>query len=249
MCLFPLAVGDAADNACKIEGMLSGVEAKKRALRRKLEELDFVEGELNKKLDEAMLVSDPDPFAMAPGFEEALVSLSSSTPDSLSLNKSSGTGTSDKSLRNHPDLTSGRTTDEGAEFENFVLAVTGGPRDEEQLSRSVPARQILSPEPSQPLPYFGCTANILPGLLSDDDGANTSPIYDVRRPRNSSVRFHGIDFRTGMSGHMALTSPSAHVEQGAQRRQIRMMSEHRGIANIRRVRPSGSSGSLSNPTW
>jgi len=249
--LFFYSVGEAVDQACKIEGMLSSVADKKKALRRKLEELEFVEGELSQKLDEALLKPDPDPFATAPGFEDAFASLSSSTPDSLSLNKSSKSSVNpdnlDRTERNHPDLTSGRTED--AEFDNFVFSVTATAREDERIARSLPTRQVLSPEPTQPLPYFGCTGSILPGLLSDDDGANTSPLYDVRRPRSSS-RFHGIiDFRTGLSGHMALTSASAHVEHGTQRRHIRMMGEHRGIGNIRRMRPSGSSGSLSNPTW
>lgn len=239
-------VGDAVDKACKIEGVISSVTSKKKDLRRKLEELDFIERELSHKLDEALLEPDPNPFASAPGFEDALASLSSSTPDSLSLNKSSGN--SERSLRNHPDLTSGRTED--ADFDNFVLAVTAAPREEEHVSRSLPTRQILSPEPTQSLPYFGCTGNILRGILSDgDSGANASPLYDVRRPRHYSVHFHDVNFRTGLSGHMGLTSPSAHVEHGERHRQIRMMSEHRGAAHIRTIRPSGSSNSLSNPTW
>lgn len=237
-------VGDAVDQACKIEGMLSSVANKRRALHRKLKELDFVEGELSEKLDEALLRPDPDPFATAPGYEGALASLSSSTPDSLSLNKCSGN--SDQQVQTFPDLTSGRT--ESAEFDNFVLSVTAAPREDARIAQSLPpTRQFLSPEPAQSLPYFGCTGSILPGLLSDDDGANTSPLYDVRRPRSTS-RYHGIDFRTGLSGHMALTGAKAHVH-GAHRRHIRMMGEHRGIGNIRRMKPSGSSDSLSNPTW
>jgi hypothetical protein len=244
---FP-SVGDAVDQACKIEGMLSSVTERKEKLRRKLKELDFVEGELSSKLDDALLEEELDPYATAPGFEEALASLSSSTRDSsLPSNKSSGN--SERDERTFPDLTSGRT--ESAEFDNFVLSVTAAPREDhqdlERIARSLPSRQILSPEPTQPLPYFGCTGSIIPGFLSSDDGANTSPLYDVRRPRNY-VR-HGIDFRTGLSGHMALTSPSAHVERGERRREVRMMGEHRGLALSRRIRPSGSGGSLSNPTW
>lgn len=233
--------------------MRLSVAERKKTLRRKLEELDFVEGELTSKLDDALLEDDPDPYATAPGFEEALASLSSSTRDSsLPLNKSSGNSDREERTleeRTFPDLTSGRT--ESAEFDNFVLSVTAAPREDhqdlERIARSLPSRQILSPEPTQPLPYFGCTGSIIPGFLTDDDGANTSPLYDVRRPRNS-VR-HGINFRTGLSGHMALTSPSAHVERGERRREIRMMGEHRGLASNRRIRPNGSEGSLSNPTW
>lgn len=247
---FCLSVGNAVDQACKIEGMLSSVAERKQALRRKLEELDFVERELSSKLDDALLEDDPDPFATAPGFEEALASLSSSTRDSsVPLSKSSGNSNADREERTFPDLTSGRT--ESAEFDNFVLSVTGAPREDhrelEQMARSLPSRQILSPEPTQPLPYFGCTASIIPGFLSDDDGSNRSPLYDVRRPR-TFVR-HGIDFRTGLSGHMALTSASAHVERGELRRHVRMMGEHRGLASARHIRRSGSEGSLSNPTW
>jgi hypothetical protein len=242
-------IGNAVDQACKIEGMISSVINRKERLRRKLEELDFVEGELRSKLDEALLEEYPDPYATAPGFEETLASLSSSTRDSsLHSNKSSG-NSEQREERTFPDLTSGRT--ESAEFDNFVLSVTAAPRDDyqdlERVARSLPSRQILSPEPTQPLPYFGCTGSIIPGFLSDDDTANPSPLYDVRRPRNS-VR-HGIDFRTGLSGHMALTSSSAHVERVVRRREVRMMGEHRGLASSRGIRPSGTGSSLSNPTW
>ena len=134
--LLAFAVGDAVDHACKIEGMLSNVANKKKALRSKLEELEFVEGELSQKLDEALLKPDPDPFATAPGFEDALASLSSSTPDSLSLNKSSGN--SDQQFQTFPYLTSGRT--ESAEFDNFVLSVTAAPREDERIARSLPSK-------------------------------------------------------------------------------------------------------------
>ena len=61
-------------------------------------------------------------------------------------------------------------------------------------------------------------------------------------PYDSNVgrSFDGVDFRTGLSGHNALNRRNAnkpHNHTGmVTRREIRMMSEHRGIGSIKKVR-------------
>jgi hypothetical protein len=57
--------------------MLSSVLKEQKIIRRELEELETVEFDLSRKLQEALLEPDNDPFAMAPGFDD-LLSLSSS---------------------------------------------------------------------------------------------------------------------------------------------------------------------------
>ena len=75
------------------------------------------------------------------------------------------------------------------------------------------------------------------------ESSHTSTTNQYGTPRLTSS-FDCVDFRTGLSGHRALTS--AHKSQfGAPRRQIRMMGEHRGIARIRPVRRSSPPSSPS----
>jgi len=73
-------------------------------------------------------------------------------------------------------------------------------------------------------------------------------------PLRSGGSFDGVNFRTGMSGHRGLSQPKRdrannhtgllHASSAAQpRRQIRMMSEHRGVAAVR-----GGTGSLKRRT-
>jgi hypothetical protein len=237
------SVGDPLDNACKLEGMLSAVEKQQQILREKLQDLDTVESDLNCKLQEALLEPDNDPFAPAPGLED-LVSLSSSSPAPSPLNTRETTDSLDGNL-SAADLF--HVKSESAEFDNFVFSVTTA-RDKPER------RQVLlqnsARKSSQALGgnYYACTGNIMQNIFSSE-AATVSPLYDVRRPRSSTVR-EGIDWSTGLSGHMGLTSASAHRQP--KRREIRMMGEHRGIANIRRIRPAtGSSPTtpLGNPSW
>jgi len=69
-------------------------------------------------------------------------------------------------------------------------------------------------------------------------GHNTSPVL---APTSS---FDGVNFRTGMSGHRALMSAKARTRDGP-RREIRMMSEHRGIARVR----GKARGTQSSPSY
>lgn len=76
------------------------------------------------------------------------------------------------------------------------------------------------------------------------DASHSSFNYQQYGTPTLTSSFDCIDFRTGLSGHRALTS--AHKWQnGAPRRQIRMMGEHRGIARIRQVRRTSPQSSPS----
>jgi hypothetical protein len=223
--------------------MLSAVEKKQQLLRGKLQDLDTVESDLNCKLKEALLEPDNDPFAHAPAFED-LASLSSSSPAPSPLNTRETTDSLDVNLSD-PDLF--HVTSDSVEFDNFIFSVTAA-RNEQERPQVLLENFESYPSQAAGNNYYACTGNIMLNIFSSE-ATTVSPLYDVRRPRSSSVR-EGIDWSTGLSGHMGLTSASAHRKP--KRREIRMMGEHRGIANIRRIRPAaaGSAPTVGNhPSW
>jgi hypothetical protein len=71
-------------------------------------------------------------------------------------------------------------------------------------------------------------------------GSNESPAVSHRAHAPASpggTPGGGVNFRTGLSGHLALTSSSSHADRyDHSRRGIRMMSEHRGISKIKPIR-------------
>jgi hypothetical protein len=103
---------------------------------------------------------------------------------------------------------------------------------------------------------FGCGSSLLAGAANEFFGESPTPAATQRyspRTFNNATRphsqtyhvdqtpsiapqftssFDGINFRTGMSGHRALLSTNPGREN-RQRREIRMMSEHRGIGKAR----------------
>lgn len=218
--------------------MISSVTKKLKILRDELEELETVEFDLSRKLQEALLEPDDDPFATAPGFEDLLSLSVSSSPNTSPVNSRQTTGPLDGSSLAAPNLL--QVESESSDFDSFVFSVTAA-RNEQERRQFFPQNQQI--EPSQ-LRQMDCTGGILQGIFSNYDVGTVSPLYDVRRPRSASTSVHeGIDWSTGLSGHMGLTSASAHRKP--KRREIRMMGEHRGIANIRRIRPP----TLGNPSW
>lgn len=60
----------------------------------------------------------------------------------------------------------------------------------------------------------------------------------IDSPLRSGGSFDGVNFRTGMSGHRGLNQSKRERNSGGFRRQIRMMSEHRGVAGSGVATPS-----------
>jgi hypothetical protein len=60
----------------------------------------------------------------------------------------------------------------------------------------------------------------------------------IDSPLRSGGSFDGVNFRTGMSGHRGLSQPKRDRNSGGPRRQIRMMSEHRGVVGVGGGTPS-----------
>lgn len=91
-------------------------------------------------------------------------------------------------------------------------------------------------EERQPL----STVTHVPSRRESDSFSFQRPTYAAARPRSHSISRHVIlDFRTGLSGHMALTSTCIDSERRPiipRRSEIRMMGEHRGISWIKKIR-------------
>lgn len=75
---------------------------------------------------------------------------------------------------------------------------------------------------------------------TSDTHAHPSAVDQGPYDSNAGRSFDGVDFRTGLSGHNALNRRYAnkpnHYTGMVTRREIRMMSEHRGIGSIKKVR-------------
>lgn len=228
--------------------MLISVTKKRRHLRSRLDELDAVQSNLSRKLNDALREPDVDPFAMAPGVDE-LVTFSSSSPDTtpVGIRRRVSDPVDHQSLV-PPSLHPGAT--ESASFDNFVLSVTAA-REIEERRHSRPPNRHVFPNECGLDPYYGCSSQLFPDSMLSDNTSTVSPIYyDVRRPRSSETRFSsgGVDWRTGLSGHRALSSASTHVDRSTiQRREIRMMGEHKGVAHIGPVRHAATPGEPASP--
>ena len=79
-------------------------------------------------------------------------------------------------------------------------------------------------------------SHLRPRASSQSNPSTEQGPYDS----NTGRSFDGVDFRTGLSGHNALNrrhKNKSHNQNGmVSRREIRMMSEHRGIGSIRKLR-------------
>jgi hypothetical protein len=81
-------------------------------------------------------------------------------------------------------------------------------------------------------------------LAASAASANNNNTGSQDSPLRSGGSFDGVNFRTGMSGHSGVSQPKRNRHNqhtgmlhassaSAPRRQIRMMSEHRGVAAVR----------------
>lgn len=100
---------------------------------------------------------------------------------------------------------------------------------------------------------FGCSDLVPFNLFGDNEQRRITRSASVPAPSDSSIvsasrgyshaerlrsdsqeDFHGIDFATGLSGHHGLNrTPKAGKNAGTPRRQVRLMSDHRGAGHVR----------------
>ena len=93
-----------------------------------------------------------------------------------------------------------------------------------------------------------CGTSIFPLLrrLEDDDEHDNETRIPIRRTNSEDLPtrlLEKVDFRTGLSGHVALNRAHRHHHTSAvNRSHVRMMGEHRGIAAIKNMRKKKNSG-------
>lgn len=245
---------DPKDRACQLEATLESLTQRRKDMLRKIDRLEKMEAKVETELNNALQTPYDKPFAMAPAFE---IELATENTADFSGN------TSPKSPKRHnifprPLSMNLSSSDDSVEM---TSSLDYSPINPSELSSNAVISAISSGRVFPPfppgnensglsIPSIGCT--LLPSFFdnesSDDDerasvvrtrtlqhSPPTSPF-----PTTTSISGRSIDFRTGMSGHLALASSSSHVSRAAQTRgEIRMMGEHRGIG---RIRPQPRSG-------
>mmetsp|Transcript_7205 Transcript_7205/g.10324 ORF Transcript_7205/g.10324 Transcript_7205/m.10324 type:complete len:583 (-) Transcript_7205:126-1874(-) len=98
------------------------------------------------------------------------------------------------------------------------------------------------------LKYRSAAVSAVPSHFRPASAERISRINSEERSESRT----GLDFRTGLSGHFALTSTRRKDSRSSNSREVRFMGDHRGIAAIKRIRPSGNSSSpglKSEKTW
>jgi hypothetical protein len=235
---FVVAVGNPRDEACRLQARLEALSQQRQRLLRKLDRLERTEARVKTELDRAMLSPDPVPFGVAPGFEtneeakeeEASIGTPPPSPNRSEIYP--------KALMQTP-LTISGSIEQSSSLEYSPTAMPSNvmsPSNPGGCNLPMVLRQENS---SLSIPSLGCT--IMPSFFDDDSDEDRAPLAEPARPWNNSppsttrtVSERSINFRTGMSGHMALTSASSQVHRAMQRRgEVRMMGEHRGIGRIR----------------
>lgn len=178
-------VGDAKDEACRIEGMLTSLEHEEDHLRQELEGMTQRIAALDKKLEDA--VSAP--------FEDTII-LEHTTTTKVDGGGGGGGGT---------------TTPPASPSSKPAAAVT-----------------VVPPPPPSTTP-LALPPNMSSWLVGESTVQRQPP------PPPSPTR---VNFRTGMSGHMGLstTRKADHRQEQHIRRQVRTMGDHRGIGKIGPVR-------------
>jgi hypothetical protein len=234
----------------------------------KLAALEHSEAELSQNLQTALKQDEKEPFAMAPG-EDLMVDDAPVTPPDSPSSSALDLSDSDQDtptisnpspgqyslMGNAPSLPSlGHRQMDSNDFDDFVLSVTAaaGERSEGTIQDAEPG-------------MLACT-DILPAFFGDDELSCTpSTIHaptahhmvQAQEAVDHMGLHHGINWRTGFSGHMGASS--AHTD----RRRVlsssytgynpRLMSQTNGISRTRKIRSNsqgnGSPYALSNPTW
>ena len=234
---FPVAVGDPRDEACRLQARLEALSQQRQRLLRKLDCLERTEARVKTELDRAMLTPDPFPFGVAPGFEtnedekEEGMSIGSPVPSPKRSEIFPRTAM-------QTPLTITGSIEESSSVEYSPKAIPSNIMQPSNLGGKLPM-VTGQDNTSLSVPSLGCA--IMPSFFFIDSDDNGARLAEPARPLNNSpssttrtVSERSINFRTGMSGHMALSRASSQVERAMQRRgEVRMMGEHRGIGTIR----------------
>ena len=241
---FIIIVGMPLEKSCQLEGMLSSIQSSKENLTKQMSDLAIAETNLKEELHE--ILNSPPEYPVIDEYkpiESSSTEMETPIPSQDSL--------FDKRLEHKMTL----------EIRSFSEeSVIGTPTPSSPPEQSELGRQVLflnddvtsvsdtvlqstmqrseSPLTTRIGSQFICGGSLFPILssTSDDEEDKRIPRYRPNpeiqgSPRNSE----SVDFRTGMSGHIALNRKKK-VNTQNRRPEVRMMGEHRGIASSRKIR-------------
>jgi hypothetical protein len=265
-------VGGPLDETCRLEGLLDTVVSRGRDLQRVLDDNNLVEVSLRKQIAANTEVEPTHPIVADLVDDISLTrsgddpnTKSPSTPKSIDQNGLSQPILSTP-VKGNVIVTQG-SQDSFLEFDENGVAVyspfpvfPGSPNsiDNADLQQGLPRYRRNDSESDLTQFAFGCGAA---SELFGDSLAGYGETTHSARQRSTSADLHedsipsiqpqftssfdGVNFRTGMSGHRALMSTKPGSTGYTQRSEVRMMSEHRGIARVRGPRRQSPNSSPS----
>lgn len=253
-------VGTPLDEACRLEGLLKVIQSRSTDLQKGIEENRKMENHLRRQLEAALEAKETHPVvADSPSPEEYLYEPSkSSSFDSISHTHPTST---DQRITEPVLQTPERSSRARHVFEGCGAAnrKEGNSASLSSLSISLDNSDAHRPFPQHrskgrdgaSVPGCGTTLLVDTGYLfyysgsEDDDNIDTNSNTTRRsgtdiertpsllRTPTPTSSFDGINFRTGLSGHRALTIAKTGGQYTPPRGMRLMMSQHRGVTNTR----------------
>ncbi len=241
------------EKSCEVEGMLKSVQSSKAKLAKQMVDLQEAEKRLESELGRILKEEPEHPII------EEIQSFEidqENIPDHENLldetlnNKhfEIGLSLSEESLTDTPTPASPPATSNTLSRQVLFLndEVESGTAISDTVSESgIQMRRSVSPLLRGN--NFICGGSLFPILrsASDDDDGEGRRLGHVRPRRGARTEIEdiqqirsidGVDFRTGLSGHIALNKRKTKIQASTLRRNEVRQYEHRGIAQIRNIR-------------
>lgn len=250
-------VGMPLEESCKVEGMISTIRSSKASLIKKLRDLEQAENTLTNDLNK--ILDTPPNHPVIEAFrciqsldleEDALDEDDDDddnneehilTDEDSILGEHLHRGTFEIGLSLSEESLIGTPTPSSPPPGTPVLSrqVLFLNDEETAISDSVSESGIVRRSKSPIFRGAFCGGSLFPHLLrsaSDNNEVNTRRLqrYETTMLDDNN---RNLDFRTGLSGHIALNIPKRkNTTLQKRRNEIRMMGEHRGIAPMRHIR-------------
>jgi len=229
-------IGSARDESCEREGQLSLLSKRRNDILRKLEEMDTQISRSKEKLTEARAVPFHESFSMietAPSDDIPPLQQPHSSSSSCDLNESTSEESYTSSDRQHlPRKPYGR-------FSSSQLTLSTDSVDENYLNSNSASWRKYPSLRSNSCSFFGelggsnSAANRGAPVSRHSSAPTTIGSSSSSLSSTSCHQQSGVNFRTGLSGHQALTSSNSSRSHYRTPGLIRMRGEHRGIGTIR----------------
>jgi len=222
-------VGGPNDKACEIEGMLLQVDNRRKEISQKQKELSRIENGLERELDKALLIHfiDNKRYELEIDDESNANDATSETPSSAQIK--SPQKKKEEEEQNSPNNVNKNNARNG-------------------IPKTPPPRQLRTPSPTTSpalvTRFLGLPQLSASPVTVQNTNENTPPPSSLAQPIRRSARAKPvspssvdkiIDFRTGFSGHCALTQSFARHPRPDSRKVHRMMGEHKGLQLPRRI--------------